>query len=181
MRAMMVGRFQPFHLGHLSAVKYILNEADELIIIIAASQQSHQPTNPFTAGERYDMIHYSLVEELGDISTIIIIPANDIKDNGLWVSHLIRLVPKFDVVYTNNPMTKYLFEQGGKEVRTPPLYERKEYSAAHVRDLIRKGDDSWHELVPEAVIKVINEIKGEHRLKIINATDEVYVPKKIQK
>ena len=169
---MIVGRFQPFHKGHLSVIKYILNEVDDLIVIIAASQQSHQPKNPFTAGERYDMIHNSLIEELKDITRVIIIPANDVNDNGLWVAHITRLVPKFDIVYTNNPHTRYLFEQARKEVKTPPLYEREDYSAQHVRELMRKGNNTWKKLVPTAVIKVIEEIDGENRIKIINSSDK---------
>ncbi|MFW9923895.1 MAG: nicotinamide-nucleotide adenylyltransferase [Candidatus Thorarchaeota archaeon] len=172
MRGMIVGRFQPFHKGHLSAIKYILNEVDDVIIIIAASQQSHQPDNPFTAGERYDMIHNSLVDELKDITRAIIIPANDVKDNGLWVAHIMRLVPKFDIVYTNNPLTRYLFEQVGKEVRTPPLFERKDYSAHHVRQLMYDEKDEWMKLVPKAVVKVIEEIDGLRRIKIINSSDK---------
>ena len=31
MRGLMMGRFQPFHLGHLELVKQILNECDEVI------------------------------------------------------------------------------------------------------------------------------------------------------
>lgn len=173
MRGMIVGRFQPFHKGHMNAIKHILSEAEELILIIAASQQSHQPSNPFTAGERYDMIHDSLIEEFSDISRIIIIPANDVKDNGLWVAHITRLVPKFDVVYTNNPLTTYLFRQAGFEVRNPPLYERKEFSASHIRELIRSGNKEWKKLVPKSVTKVINEIKGEERLRIITSSDNL--------
>ncbi|MBN1330018.1 MAG: nicotinamide-nucleotide adenylyltransferase [Candidatus Heimdallarchaeota archaeon] len=172
MRGMIVGRFQPFHLGHLNAVKYILSEMDDLIIIIAASQQSHQPDNPFTAGERYTMIHNALVDELKDITQVIIIPANDIRDNGLWVAHLTRLVPNFDIVYANNPLTAFLFQQAGKEVRNPPLYERTEYNADHIRDLILQEDNTWKKLVPKAVVKVINEIDGIKRIKIVNSTDK---------
>jgi nicotinamide-nucleotide adenylyltransferase len=169
---MIVGRFQPFHLGHFNAIKYSLTEVDDLIVIIAASQQSHLPDNPFTAGERYDMIHDSLVAEIKDLTRVIIIPANDIKDNGLWVAHLTRLVPKFDVVFTNNPLVGHLFKQAGKEVRSTPLFERKEYNADHIRELMVSGKDTWKKLVPKAVVKVIKEIDGIDRLKIICSSDK---------
>ncbi len=173
MRGMIVGRFQPIHLGHLNAINYILEEMDDLIVIIAASQQSHQPDNPFTAGERYDMIHNTLVDELKDITRVIIIPANDVKDNGLWVAHITRLVPKFNVVYSNNPLTVYLFEQAGIEVRRPPLYERKEYNANHIRKLMKENDNEWKELVPKAVIKIVEEIEGVKRIQTINSSDKL--------
>ncbi|MGC9781620.1 MAG: nicotinamide-nucleotide adenylyltransferase [Candidatus Heimdallarchaeota archaeon] len=172
MRGMIVGRFQPFHKGHLSAVKYMLSEVDDLIVIIAASQQSHQKDNPFTAGERYDMIHHSLVDELKDITRVIIVPANDVKDNGLWVAHIIRLVPKFDVVYTNNPLTEYLFKQAGKEVINTPFYERKEYSANHIRELMISGKKNWRQLIPKAVAKIIDEIDGVTRIQTVSSSDK---------
>ena len=172
MRGMMVGRFQPFHNGHLNAVKYILKEVDEVIIVIAASQQSHEFENPFAAGERYEMIYNSIIEELKDISRVKIIPANDVKDNGLWVAHVLRLIPKFDLVYTNNPLTKLLFEQAGKEVRTPPLYERKDLSAENIRKLMREGNNQWKKLVPKAVGEFIEKINGLKRLEIITTSDK---------
>jgi len=59
-RALFVGRFQPFHNGHLHAVKSILGDADELVVVVGSAQMSHEPDNPFTAGERLEMIKYAL-------------------------------------------------------------------------------------------------------------------------
>ncbi|NHJ40759.1 MAG: nicotinamide-nucleotide adenylyltransferase, partial [Asgard group archaeon] len=124
------------------------------------------------AGERFDMIYNSLVAELKDVTRVIIIPANDIKDNSLWVAHLTRLVPKFDVVFTNSPLVGYLFKQAGIEVRNTPIYEREEYSANHIRELIVADKQSWKKLVPKAVVEVIKEIEGVNRLKTIYSTDK---------
>jgi nicotinamide-nucleotide adenylyltransferase len=55
-RGLYVGRFQPFHLGHLDAIKYTLKEVDELVIVIGSAQYSHNANNPFTAGERLVMV-----------------------------------------------------------------------------------------------------------------------------
>ena len=55
-RALFVGRFQPFHYGHLHAVESILKENDELLLVVGSAQMSHEPDNPFTAGERIEMI-----------------------------------------------------------------------------------------------------------------------------
>ena len=37
-RGLYVGRFQPFHLGHLGAVKSILEDVEELVIVIGSAQ-----------------------------------------------------------------------------------------------------------------------------------------------
>ena len=46
-RGVFVGRFQPFHKGHLEFIKKILKEVEELIIIVGSSQFSHRIDNPF--------------------------------------------------------------------------------------------------------------------------------------
>ena len=51
-----VGRFQPFHNGHLHAVKFALGKVDVLWIAIGSAQKSYEKKNPFTAGERLTMI-----------------------------------------------------------------------------------------------------------------------------
>ena len=47
-----MGRYQPFHLGHLDLAKQILEECDEVIIAITSSQFNYLQKDPFTAGER---------------------------------------------------------------------------------------------------------------------------------
>ncbi|TMI56005.1 nicotinamide-nucleotide adenylyltransferase, partial [Candidatus Bathyarchaeota archaeon] len=36
-----VGRFQPFHLGHLEAVRHILSKVDELVVVVGSAHDSH--------------------------------------------------------------------------------------------------------------------------------------------
>jgi nicotinamide-nucleotide adenylyltransferase len=59
-RAFYIGRFQPFHLGHYSVITSIARDVDELVIGIGSAQKSHEPKNPFTAGERVMMIRHAL-------------------------------------------------------------------------------------------------------------------------
>ena len=69
-RGLYVGRFQPFHLGHLSAIKHVLEEADDLVIVVGSAQYSHNVNNPFTAGERLVMIRKALEEGRIDCSRV---------------------------------------------------------------------------------------------------------------
>ncbi|MEM3715338.1 MAG: adenylyltransferase/cytidyltransferase family protein, partial [Nitrososphaeria archaeon] len=55
--AVYIGRFQPFHNGHYAALKWILEkEKSPIILCIGSAQYSHTVENPFTAGERIEMI-----------------------------------------------------------------------------------------------------------------------------
>ncbi|MDY6764546.1 MAG: adenylyltransferase/cytidyltransferase family protein, partial [Halobacteria archaeon] len=60
MRGFFVGRFQPFHRGHLHFTEEISTEVEGVIVGIGSAQESHTQHNPFTAGERVSMITKAL-------------------------------------------------------------------------------------------------------------------------
>ncbi len=171
-RGLYVGRFQPFHLGHLDAIKYALKEVDELVIVIGSAQYSHNVNNPFTAGERLVMVRQTLLEAGVDDSTFWIVPVPDVHLHMLWVSAVEGYTPKFKVVYSNEPLTKRLFMEAGYKVKTLPLFERRVYMSTVVREKMVK-DDSWTELVPKSIADFILEIDGVNRLRDLARTDKV--------
>lgn len=172
MRGLIIGRFQPFHLGHLSVIKKIAKECDAIIIGIGSAQYSHTLENPFTAGERYLMLSKTLAEER--ILNYYPVPVEDVNRYDVWVSHVEALVPPFDVVYTNNPLTKRLFLEKGYRIKGMPMYDRTIYSGREIRKKMWR-DENWKKLVPKQVAEVINEIDGVKRLKTLIKTD-IHVP-----
>lgn len=169
-RALYVGRFQPFHKGHLEVVKHVLKHADDLVLVIGSAQYSHTSYNPFTAGERLVMIRCALIECEIDESKVWIVPVPDIHLHMLWVSAVEGYVPKFDVVYSNEPLTRRLFVEAGYPVEKIPFFERKIYSSTLIREKISKGE-TWETLVPKSVAEFIKEIKGIDRLKELSLKD----------
>jgi nicotinamide-nucleotide adenylyltransferase len=169
-RGLFVGRFQPFHKGHLEVVKKIVEEVDELVIIVGSSQYSHRLNNPFTAGERITMIRKALQETGIPLTRIWIIPVPDIHQHALWVSQIVGYSPKFDVVYANEPLTSRLFMEAGFKVESMPFIKRKIYLATEIRKRMLAGEN-WKELVPSSVAKFIEEIDGDTRLRQLNKTD----------
>ncbi len=163
-RGLYVGRFQPFHLGHLDAIKYVLKQVDELVIVIGSAQYSHKSNNPFTAGERLVMVRQALLEAGVDFSKLWIVPVPDVHLHMLWVSAVEGYTPKFNVVYSNEPLTRRLFTEAGYEVKNVPLFERKVYMSTIVREKMVK-DDSWTALVPQSVADFIKEIDGVNRVR----------------
>ncbi len=170
-RGLYVGRFQPFHLGHLQAIQHMLKETDEAVIVIGSAQYSHNTNNPFTAGERLVMIRSALKEADVDYSRVWVVPVPDVHLHMLWVSALEGYTPKFNVVYSNEPLTRRLFMEAGFKVKSIRFYERKDYNSTLVREKMVK-DDSWTLLVPKSVAKFINEIDGVNRLRDLNRTDK---------
>ena len=170
-RGLFVGRFQPFHKGHLEVIKRIVKEVDELVIIVGSSQYSHRLDNPFTAGERITMIRKALEEEEIKLSRIWIIPVPDVHQHALWVSQIVGYSPKFDLVYANEPLTRRLFIEAGFKVESMPLIKREVYLATEIRKRMLAGEE-WKEFVPSSVANFIKEIEGEERLLDLNKTDK---------
>lgn len=162
MRALLLGRFQPFHNGHLKVVRDIVKDAEYLVIAIGSAQYSHSLENPFTAGERYTMITRVLTAE--SIENYHLVTIEDIHRYAAWVSHVVSQTPKFDVVYAHNPLSLRLFEEGGFKVVELKLYEPGRYSGTEIRKRMIAGEQ-WRELVPKGVAEVIDEINGVERLK----------------
>jgi nicotinamide-nucleotide adenylyltransferase len=171
-RGLYVGRFQPFHLGHLSAIKEVLKEVEELVIAIGSAQYSHNSSNPFTAGERLVMIRRALKEAEIYSSRLWVVPVPDVHLHMLWVSALEGYTPRFNVVYSNEPLTRRLFTEAGYKVKSIRFFQRKLYSSTLVRERMLK-DESWTTLVPKSVADFIMEIDGVNRLRDLNRTDKV--------
>lgn len=171
-RGLYVGRFQPFHLGHLNVIRDILKEVDELVIVIGSSQYSHRIENPFTTGERIVMIRRALEEAGVDLRRIWIVPVPDIHIHMVWVSVVEGYTPHFDVVYSNEPLTRRLFTEAGYDVRPVQYHKREVYSATEIRKRMLKDED-WEELVPKSVAEFIKEVGGVERLRSLARSDKV--------
>ncbi|UCE75464.1 MAG: nicotinamide-nucleotide adenylyltransferase [Methanomassiliicoccales archaeon] len=162
MRALFLGRFQPFHCGHLRVVKEIAKKTEYLVIAMGSAQYSHSKENPFTSGERYTMISRTLNAE--GIKNYHIVTLEDIHRYAVWVAHVVSHTPKFDVVYAHNPLSIRLFKEGGFEVVELELYKPELYSGTEIRRRMLAKED-WKNLVPKDVAEVIIEINGLSRLK----------------
>ena len=171
-RGLYVGRFQPFHLGHLDAIKEVLKSVDELVIAIGSAQYSHNLNNPFTAGERLVMVRQALKEADVEYSRIWIVPVPDVHLHMLWVSALEGYTPRFNIVFSNEPLTRRLFMEKGYKVKSIRFFEREIYTSTLIREKMLK-DESWTSLVPKSVAKFITEIDGVNRLRDLARTDRV--------
>lgn len=162
MKVLYIGRFQPFHKGHLQLIKSIKDKYKEIIIGIGSAQYSNNVENPFSIQERKMMIEESLNEN--KITNYHIVEIPDIHNFPKWVSHVVSLVPKFDIVISNSELTSRLFENEGYKVIKTKLYNRGLYSGENIRKNI-SIDKSWRNCLPKPVIKIIEDKNGIERIK----------------
>jgi len=165
-RGLLIGRFQPFHVGHLEVVRTIRSSrpAEDLLLGVGSAQESYTWKNPFTAGERLEMIARALEE--AKIARCTAIPIPDIQRHALWVGYLESQLPPFGRVYTNNPLTQLLFERAQVAVENPPVFDRHRYEGERIRGLLAAGKE-WRSLVPPSVERYLEEIGAPARLALL--------------
>ena len=161
MNALIIGRFQPFHNGHLKLIQSLIKEYDEIIIGIGSSQYSYTMNNPFSAEERTKMIEQSLLD--AKISNFRVVNIPDIHEYPKWVDHVLIIVSDFDVVISNNELTQELFSAKGFQVKTTPLFQKKEWSGRKIRQRMYEGK-TWKMFVPPSVYELITSIHGVQRI-----------------
>ena len=72
-----IGRFQPFHVGHLHNIRYGLLFTQKIIVLIGSSFRAPSIKNPFSYEERRDMILSDLQASEVALSRIIVEPLSD--------------------------------------------------------------------------------------------------------
>lgn len=165
-RGLYIGRFQPFHLGHLSAVKQALEQVDFLVIGIGSSQYSHKTDNPFTAEERRVMIDATLKENDIKPDRYEIIDLPDIHSDPEWPAHVMMLTPDFEVVFTLSAIVKKLFEKH-TSIGVRPIKVEIDINATEIREKMMTGGD-WKKYLSPSVIVELEKINVTARLKEIS-------------
>lgn len=162
MNGLLIGRFQPFHLGHLSALKYALSTVDNLWIGLGSSNRPCEKNNPFSAEERKQMI----LDSVDDLmkKRIEIFPIPDLENHIKWIEMIDTIVPKFDIIFTNDDLTKHLYSKRKIKVLSIPFTKRDIFSGTNIRDLII-SDQKWEDLVPLGTKNFLNSTSAKQRLK----------------
>jgi len=121
-RAVFIGRWQPYHNGHVTLVQQKLDEGIPALIMVRDIEPDDR--NPFTTSQTVRMIR-KYHESKGDDVEVMVIPDIESVNFGRGVGYEINeLIPP---------------ENLGR------------ISATAVRDSIKNGDNTWKELVDESI------------------------------
>ena len=145
MDAIFIGRFQPFHLGHLHVIMTYAKRYD-LVIIIGSSNIQNTNENHFTAEERLLMLQ-TVLSSNNLTATLRLL--GDVPDDLVWRKNLDSNTP-YDVVLTGNPHTASLF----KDKKVIILERYQGISSTAIRNNI-KNNLPWEHLVPQEIIPLI--------------------------
>lgn len=167
--ALFVGRFQPFHKGHLFVIKEILKKNDRVIIVIGSAEKNFLPDNPLTAGERFELIDETLRAEKIPAEKYSIIPVRNVNNYAIWVDHLNIYIPPYNRVYTGSHIVKACYESKKNPPKIMNLKRTLHISATDVRNKIL-NKENWEELVPKTVSTLLKKWKIERRIEDIQDT-----------
>ena len=92
--ALVVGRFQPLHLGHEAMIDAAFKVSEKVIVCISSAQESNTQKNPFDYKTRKDILSKVY-------PNAIILPLNDIGvgNNGKWGEYVLNTVYKSQKEY----------------------------------------------------------------------------------
>lgn len=155
MRGLFIGRFQPFHLGHLSVVDRMARECDTVIIGVGSPEIAREEKNPFSGGERIEMIK-KVLDGRG-YEHYEIYPVPDINCYPKWPHYVMKILPRFDVVYGDTGIVTELFRGIGVKVVYVETTHRHNWKGCEVRRRMKEGD-RWDDLVPPEVFQYIAEL-----------------------
>lgn len=160
--ALLLGRFQPIHNGHLAIIKKILEEHSFVKIALGSAQYSGMKDNPFSALERTQMIRLSLENE--GITSFDIFPVPDIHDELAYPEHVLKIVGKVDALYAvDNKNTADIFSGV-----IPEIIKMKRIDgikSREIREYMKHGDNYWKKLVPKKVASYLEAIDAVERIK----------------
>jgi nicotinamide-nucleotide adenylyltransferase len=174
---MFFGRFQPFHKGHLEVSKIILKNYDEIVYAIGMSTESHTYRNPFTAGERIEMIRLALKEEGMDLSRVITVTIPTMEIHVSATSYIMHTSPRVDCITVGNPVVARIFKEAGYTVWSPKPIKREKYNGNLIRTLIIKNDPEWMNLVSRRVAEYLISINARERLVSVSSPEELHTIK----
>lgn len=80
--AVLIGRFQPLHSGHVALLQETLAQARQVIVILGSAFQARTPKNPFTWQERAQLLRAALPATAR--ARLTALPVRDYYNEPLW-------------------------------------------------------------------------------------------------
>lgn len=168
MRALVIGRFQPLHKGHVALITRALEDCQSVVVGIGSAAAKSSLRNPFTAAERRQMIGACFPNEVA-AGRLAIVDVPDIHNPPKWAAHVLSITGPVDRVFGNDDETLSLFEMAGLPVASPGLVERERYEARTIRVQMAEDDPAWRKAVPAPLVPLLEQWAAGKRLRALEA------------
>lgn len=171
--AVVIGRFQPFHLGHKDLIDRARSLAKRVVVVLGSAKSPRTVKNPFTVEERAEMIRTTFYGKLRHGWEVEVTSVRDyLYNDALWVAELqerVRsMIPRTDSVilvgHDKDASSYYLklfpnwhFEEhaADRTVLDTLTGKPETLSATHVRQSLFGGSTGWADHMPERAVDVV--------------------------
>lgn len=176
-KALIIGRFQPIHVGHVNLIKRYSKAGYFIKIAIGSSQKSFEKHNPLTSKERDKKIRLAMQEFNIDKYKIYHVP--DINNDSNYVKHVLKIVGKFDIIVTGNPKILKLFvKYNSKKMWDIESFEERterpggKITSGIIRDNWLK-EKNYNKGLPHSVVDYLKSIHFSERLKKLHSRKKI--------
>lgn len=163
--SIVIGRYQPFHLGHLEVIRTAYNRSDETIIFIGSSNKPSSEKNPWTHRERLLMIYDSIQESDMKINRFHFFPILDFENNNDWVNQIKRLTELSVSKKSNISIVGHARDQSSFYLSLFPFWNffetgkfKDDISATDIRKLFFEEKD-YTQFVPNGTKSIIENTR----------------------
>lgn len=160
---MVIGRFQPFHIGHYSILNRALEDCEKVVVILGSSQESRLPHNPLSATERELLIADCFPKHK---HRLIFIPIEDratLSNDKGWGEYIFSILKYMDIfpeaIYEGREaVRKNWYDTINVDIiqlsrKTIPI------SATSLREMLLIGDNNWRHYCPKGAEKHYENLK----------------------
>jgi nicotinamide-nucleotide adenylyltransferase len=157
-----IGRFQPFHLGHLKCLKRVREKYRNVIIGIGSAQHERSARNPLSYAERKSIVEAALEGSrlAGDLEfdSVFVVPVFDIGADDAWMDTIQMVAGKGKFsIYSNNDWVRSLAERWGVPVEGKMERYGDDIRASTIRAMIQNDNAAWEDLVPAPCAKLLRD------------------------
>lgn len=155
---LVIGRFQPFHLGHKYLIEKALTISDKIVVGIGSPNVSDEK-NPYDLSTRKKFLAEFIKRANIEDKVLKIVSIPDVPDDNEWLSIANKKTGKVDVVIGDNEWVNGIYEASGIPVARVGHFKRKTLEGTKIRHHI-KTKKPWKSRVPVYLVPHI-EKKGK--------------------
>jgi nicotinamide-nucleotide adenylyltransferase len=144
---LVIGRFQPFHLGHKFLIEKALEYCKKIVIGIGSPNITDEK-NPYSYEVRLEFVKKFIKEENLEDRVLKIVSISDVPDDDEWFKLAQRKTGKIDVEIGDNEWTNGIYESHGIPVLRIGFHKRHILEGTKIRHNI-ENKKPWKNRVPK--------------------------------
>lgn len=160
-----IGRFQPFHKGHLHIIEQMMKDCRKVVVVIGSANKGNTERNPLTYLERKTIIDKA-IRDLGyhyRVNVVGIDDRKDISNDSSWGEYvkeqLLLQGIEFDVIYEGYELERVYWYS---TLNIPVIWLDRVFdiSATKVREALKQNNRGLYErYMPESLHKDFDNLR----------------------